>query len=80
MSLTEAETTKMLKVLGTASAAGWVAAELSAAGYVTLPASVPAGLIASILALSGAAIYMIDNGYGVTVGVTWLGQPEIYAN
>jgi hypothetical protein len=80
LKLNERETTRLLKVLGTASAAGWVAAELSAAGYITLPASVPAGLIAAILALSGAVIYMVDNGYGVTIGETWWGSRMLYAN
>jgi hypothetical protein len=80
ITLTESETTAFIKALGVGSGAAWLAAELSAAGYITLPASVPAGLIAAVCALGGAVIYAADNGSGVTVGVAWNGLPVLYGN
>ncbi|CAM4152743.1 hypothetical protein [Bacillus paramycoides] len=80
LKLNERETSKLVKVLGTASVAAWVAAELAAAGYIILPASVPTGLIAAIIGFSAAYVVMIDNGRGITIGRTWWGTRRIYAN
>ncbi|AEA19549.1 TPA: hypothetical protein QCW10_003361 [Bacillus thuringiensis] len=62
------------------SAAIWVAAELAAAGYVTIPASVPLGLIAAIVGLGAATLAVVNKGKGVTVGITWTGHPHIHRN
>ncbi|MGX5375402.1 hypothetical protein C1N66_30600 [Bacillus cereus] len=57
-----------------------VAAELAAAGYVTIPASVPLGLIAAIVGLGAATLAVVNKRKGVTVGITWTGHPHIHRN
>lgn len=67
LKLTEGETTGLIKALGVGSAGAWFAAELAAAGVITIPASIPLGIIASACGLTGAAIYAIDQGYGISI-------------
>lgn len=64
---TEGETVGLIKALGVGSGAAWLAGELSAAGIITIPVSIPFGIIAASCALSGAAVYAIDQGYGISI-------------
>ncbi|MED3351927.1 hypothetical protein P4388_25560 [Bacillus thuringiensis] len=80
LKLSNSETQSLAEAMAWGSAAIWVAAELAAAGYVTIPASVPLGLIAAIVGLGAATLAVVNKGKGVTVGITWTGHPHIHRN
>lgn len=65
--------------LATGSGAAWLTAELAAAGIVTVPASLPLGIIAAASGLGAAAIaWYASTGYGILfmpVGGVWTAQP-----
>lgn len=67
------ETDGLLIAIGLGSATAWLAAELSAAGIVTLPASVPFGVIGAALAVAAGtigAVYWKNNGSGFSANFT----------
>lgn len=68
--LSNDDVNRLSVAMGAGSAAAWFATELSAAGVVTIPGSVPLGIIAAGLALTAAGIEAMNaaNGFnGVTL-------------
>ncbi|GAA0760978.1 hypothetical protein SDC9_58690 [bioreactor metagenome] len=67
------ETDGLLIAIGAGSAGAWLAAELAAAGIVTLPAAIPFGVVAAALAASASAIAALkwkNNGNGFSANFT----------
>lgn len=67
LDLSEGDTVSLEKALGVGSAAAWLAAELSAAGVVTIPASIPMGIIAASGGLAAATLVAVDQGAGISI-------------
>lgn len=66
LQLTESETLSLEKALAVGSGAAWLAGELSAAGIVSIPASIPMGIIAASGGLGAATIAAADQGNGIS--------------
>lgn len=67
LKLSESDTVSLEKALGVGSAAAWLAGELSAAGVVTIPASIPIGIIAASGGLAAATLVAVDQGDGISI-------------
>ncbi len=67
-------TNKLIKVINAGAGAAGVAAALSAAGVISSPGAIPAGIASAIGWFGGAALGLCNwNDRGVNINVTWNG-------
>lgn len=75
LQLTKSETDLFVKALGAGAGVTWLAAELSAAGIVTIPASIPMGIIAAAQGAAAGVIALADQGNGISIYYNTVATP-----
>jgi hypothetical protein len=68
-------TKKLLAAINTGAGAAGIAAALAAAGVISSPGALPAGVAAGILAIGSGVIGFCSNDNGVSLYVTYNGMP-----
>ena len=68
-------TKKLLAAINTGAGAAGIAAALAAAGVISSPGALPAGVAAGILAIGSGVISFCANDNGVSLYVTYNGMP-----
>jgi hypothetical protein len=68
-------TKKLLGVISAGAGAAGIAATLAAAGVISSPAALPAGVAAGVLAIGGGVISFCSNDNGVSLYLTYNGIP-----
>ncbi|MDN4523186.1 hypothetical protein [Fictibacillus fluitans] len=80
ITLTHAETSELLAHMAVIGAGAGAAALFLAEMGVTIPASLGVGLVGAMYGLSMALIADLDNGKGITIGVSYIGHVFYYSN